>query len=143
MGPNEVIPQGVNPKSSSSMTANQPSLPYMPNWSLLNSNKIINDPLLHDHNLPPMPTKLPSNIPKFEGNPREYPTNHVPSFHMWFSSNSISKESIHLHLFQRTLTRSTTKGYVNQPHFSHSTFATLSNTFPSYFNIPLRYDTDT
>lgn len=70
-----------------------------------------------------MPTKLPLDIPKFEGNPGEDPTNHVRSFHMWCSSNSITEDSIYLHLFQCTLARVAAKWYVDQyftSHFPHT-----------------------
>jgi len=43
--------------------------------SLPNFSQLINNPLLHDPNWPAMPAKLPLDIPKFEGNPRENPRN--------------------------------------------------------------------
>ena len=39
------------------------------------------------------------------------------------------------------LTRDTEKWYVDQAYASHSTFATLSKAFFSYFKLPLHYDT--
>lgn len=62
------------------MTTNPPLIPYMAGLSLLDFSQLINDPLLHDHNWPYIPTKLPLDIPTFEVNPEEYPTNHVHSF---------------------------------------------------------------
>ena len=88
-----------------------------------------------------MPTKFPSYIIKFGGNLREYPTNHFFSFHMWFSSHSITDDSICLWLFQHTLIRAIAKWYVDQPKETHSTLATLTTTFISYFQLPLYYDT--
>ena len=88
-----------------------------------------------------MPTKLPSDIPKFEGLAGEDPTNHVRSFHMWCSSNSITDDSIRLRLFQRMLTGEASKWYVDQTASSHTTFATLARAFLSYFQLPPRYDT--
>ena len=90
-----------------------------------------------------MLTILPSDIPNFEGNPREDATNHVRSFHMGCSSNSIAEDSIRLHLFQCTLNGATTKWYVNQPRATHSTFSTLSKAFLAYFQLSLHYDTCT
>lgn len=88
-----------------------------------------------------MPTQIPLHIPKFEGNHPEDLTNHVHSFHMWCSSNSIIEDSIHVLLFQHTLTGVISKWYVNQPHASYSTFLTLYNSFLSYFQLPLQYET--
>jgi hypothetical protein len=56
-----------------------------------------------------IPTKLPSDIPMFEGKPREDPSNHIMYFHLCFSSNNIVEDSISLRLFQRTLTGPLTK----------------------------------
>jgi len=47
--------------------ANQPVLPYMAGFHLPDLTKLINDPIWHDTTWPNMPTKLPSDIPKFEG----------------------------------------------------------------------------
>jgi hypothetical protein len=50
-----------------------------------------------------MLTKLPSDIPNFEGRDGEDPSNHIMSFHLWCSYNSIIDDMIKLWLFQRTL----------------------------------------
>ena len=104
-------------------------------------DRLINDPIHHDASWPAMPTKLPSDIPKFEGLAGEYPSNHVRSFHMWCSSTSITNDSVGLQLFQRTLIGAGSKWYVDQPPSSHTTFATLARDFLFYFQLPLRYDT--
>jgi hypothetical protein len=52
------------------------------------------DPILHDPTWSNMPTKFPSDIPKFEGKPKEDPTNHIMSFHLWCSSNSIMEDYV-------------------------------------------------
>jgi hypothetical protein len=57
----------------------------------------------HDPTWPPVPTKLPLDIPKFEGKNGEDPGDHVTTFHLWCSSNSLKDDSIRLRLFQRTL----------------------------------------
>ena len=64
-----------------------PLLPYMAGLSLPDFSQLINDPIHHDPGWPAMPTKLPSNIPKFEGNVGEDPTNHVRSFHIGVCPN--------------------------------------------------------
>jgi hypothetical protein len=56
--------------------------------------------MCHDLTWPPIPTKLPSDIPKFEGKTGEDPGDHVTTFHLWCSSKSLNNDSIHLILFQ-------------------------------------------
>lgn len=90
-----------------------------------------------------MPNTLPSNIPKFEGNPREDHINYVRSFHMWHSSNSIIEDTIRLRLFQCMPTRDVAKWYVDKPESTHSNFVTLAKYFFTYFQLPLYYDTST
>lgn len=120
-----------NPTSgtSTSTVTPAPLVPFMDGLSLPNFIKIINYPLLHDPILSAMPTNLPFKIPKFEGNPGEYPSNHIHSFHIWCSSSFITEDSIHFHLFQHTLTVIVAKWYVDQPHASNSTFVTLTEYF--------------
>jgi hypothetical protein len=81
----------------------QPTLlmPYLASLNIPDLSKLTNDPILHDPTWPTMPTKLPSDIPKFEGKAGDDPTNHVMNFHLWCSSNSIMDDSIRLRLFQR------------------------------------------
>jgi hypothetical protein len=56
-------------------------------------SKLMNDPVRHDPSWPPIPTKLPSDIPKFEGNTGEDPGDHMTTFHLWCSSNSLNDDS--------------------------------------------------
>ena len=65
------------------------SLPFMASLNLPNLAWLTNDPILHHLEQPPMPTKLPSDIPKFEVKAGECPQNHIMSFHLWCSSNNI------------------------------------------------------
>jgi len=120
-----------------------PLLPFMLGLSLPDFSKLINNPIFDNLGLPTMPNNLPSYIPKFEGNAREDPTNHIHSFYMWCSSNSITDDSIHLWLFQCTLTRDAAMWYVDEAAASHSIFSTLAKEFLSYFQLPLCYDTGT
>ena len=70
---------------------------------------MLNDPIFHDSHQPPMPTKFPLDIPKFEGNPIKDPGDHVTTFNLWFSFNSLKDDSIQLCLFQCNLIRGAVK----------------------------------
>jgi hypothetical protein len=89
---------------------------------------------------PAMPTKLPSDIPKFEGKAGDDPANHVMTFHLWCSSNSIMEDSVRLRLFQRTLTGPSAKWYVEERSGSHATFESLAKAFLTFFQLPIRHD---
>jgi hypothetical protein len=52
-------------------------------------------------------------------------------------------DSIRLHLFQRTLTGSTTKWYIELLHASFHDFNSLSMSFLMHFQLPIRYETGT
>jgi hypothetical protein len=67
---------GANPPPNPSMT-------YLASHNIPDLTKLTNDPVLHDPTWLNMPTKLPSDIPKFEGKSGEDPTNHVMTFHLW------------------------------------------------------------
>jgi hypothetical protein len=77
---------GVNPPPP-------PQMPYLASFNILDLSKLTNDPILHNPTWPTRPTKLPSYIPKFEGKSGNDPANHVMTFHLWFSSNSITNNS--------------------------------------------------
>ena len=87
-----------------------------------------------------MPTKLPSDIPKFEGKAGEYPQNHIMMFHLWCSSNNIVDDSIRLRLFQRTLTGAASKWYIEIRQAKYPDFNSLTFMFLQYFQLPVRYD---
>ena len=87
-----------------------------------------------------MPTKLPSNIPKFEGKARECLQNHIMTFHIWCSSNSIVYDLIRLRLFQRTLTGVAAKWYIELPQAKYPDFNSLDFMFLQYFQLPDGYD---
>jgi hypothetical protein len=116
-------------------------MPYLASLNILDLTKLMNDPILHDATWPNMPTKLPPDIPKFEGKQGEDLTNHVMTFHLWCSSNNIMDDSIDLRLFQRTLTGSSAKWYVDEKSGSHVTFESLAKAFFSFFQLPVRHDT--
>jgi hypothetical protein len=74
----------------------QPKLPFLATLHLPDLTRLLNDPICHDPRWPPMPTKLPSDIPKFEAKPNEDPGDHVTTFHLWCSSNSLKDDSVQL-----------------------------------------------
>jgi hypothetical protein len=43
----------------------QPTLPFLATLHFPNLTRLLNDPICHDSCWPPMPTKLPSDIPNF------------------------------------------------------------------------------
>ena len=95
----------------------------------------------HQDFWPPMLTKLPSDIPKFEGKAGECPQNHIMTFHLlWCSSNSIVEDSIRMRLFQCTLTGATAKWYIELPQANYPDFNSLAFMFLQYFQLPIRYD---
>ena len=87
-----------------------------------------------------MPTKLPLDIPKFEGKAGECPQNHIMTFHLWCSSNSIVEDSIRLRLFQCTLTGAAAKSYIELPQAKYPDFNSLTFMFLQYFQLLIRYD---
>jgi hypothetical protein len=100
-------------------------LPFLATLDLPDLSRILNDPIRHSPQWPTISEKLPSDIPKFDGKPREDPNNHVMTFHLWCSSNSLMDDSIHLRLFKRTLTGSTAKWYIELPRGFFTNFEHL------------------
>ena len=91
----------------------QPRLPFLATLNLPDLSRLMNDPFSHNSAWPPIPNKLPSDIPKFEGKAVEDPGEHVTTFHLWCSSNSLHGDSICLRLFQRTLMGPVVKWYID------------------------------
>ena len=69
--------------------SNHPRLPFLVTLNLLDLSRLTNDPIAHDPAWSAVPAKLPSDIPKFEGKPGEDLSEHVTTFHLWCSSNSL------------------------------------------------------
>jgi hypothetical protein len=118
----------------------QLEMPYLASLNIPDLTKLTNDPILHDPRWPAMPTKLPSDILKFEGKAGDEPANHVMTFHLWCSSNNIMDDSIRLRLFQRTLTSPSAKWYVEEKLGSHTTFESLAKAFLTFFQLPIHHD---
>jgi hypothetical protein len=115
-------------------------MPFLASLNIPDLRKITNDPILHDHTWPAMLTKLPLDIPKFEGKAGDDPTNHVMTFYLWCSSNNIMDDSIRLRLFQRTLTGTSAKWYVDEKLGSHATFESLAKAFFTIFQLPICHE---
>jgi hypothetical protein len=118
-------------------------LPFIATLDLPDLSMILNDPIHNSPQWPAMPSKLPSDIPKFDGKVGEVPKNHVMTFHLWCSSNSLMDDSIRLCIFQRTLTGSAVKWYIELPQGFFSDFNTLAMAFLTHYQLPIRYDIGT
>ena len=105
--------------------------------------RLINDPIHRDPSWPAIPVKMPSDLPKFDGKPGEDPKNHVMTFHLWCSSNSLMDDSIHLRIIQRNLTGIATKWYIELPQHSVWDFNALAMAFLTHFQLPIRYEIGT
>ena len=97
-------------------------------------SRLTNDPVAHDSAWPAIPTKIPSDIPNFEGKPGEDPSKHVTTFH---------QDSIRLRLFQRTLTGPTAKWYIELPRGAFTLFDDLVMMFLNHFQLQVCYDVGT
>jgi hypothetical protein len=126
------LPTGLPPQSHQYPQVNR-QLPFLATLDLLNLSRILNDPIHHSPKWPVIPAKLPSDIPKFNNKVGEDPSNHVTTFHLWCSSNSLMDDSILLCLFQRTLTGSAVKWYIELPRGFFSDFNTLAMAFLTHY----------
>ena len=88
---------------------------------------------------------LPSflQIPKFKGKAGEDPGEHVTTFHLWCSSNSLTNDFVHLRLFQCTLRGPVVKRYIELPGGTYTTFDDHAMNFLNHFQLPVRYDVST
>ena len=120
-----------------------PRLPFLATLNLPDLSKLTNDPIRYSPGWPPVPTKMPSYIPKFEGKNGEDLADHITTFHLWCSSNSLIDDSIRLRLFQITLTRNATKWYIELTGGSFSTFGDLATMFLNHFQLHVHYDAGT
>ena len=109
----------------------------MATLDLPNLSRLINDPIHHDPSWPAIPVKMPSDIPKFDGQHSEDPKNHVMTFHLWCSSNSLMDGSIRLCLFQITLTGISTKWYIELPQHTFWDFNAVEMALLTHFQLPI------
>jgi hypothetical protein len=103
----------------------------------------MNDPLCHDLEWLPIPTKLPSYIPKFGGKSGEDQGDHVTTFHLWCLSNSLNDDYVHLILFQSTHMGVSTKWYIELSGGTYLNFNELVLVFLNLFQLPVRNDVGT
>jgi hypothetical protein len=73
----------------------QPRLPFLAMLNLSDLSKLMNYHVCHNPLWPLFPTKLPLDIPKFEGKTGEDLGDHVTTFHLWCSSNSLKPTNLH------------------------------------------------
>jgi hypothetical protein len=133
---------GIPPQSHQYPHVNR-QLPFLATLDLPELSRILNDLILYSPHWPVIPAKLPSDILKFDGKSREDPNNHVMTFHLWCSSKSLMDDSIHLRIFQRTLTGSTAKWYIELPRGFFTYFNTLAMDFLMHYQLPIHYETRT
>ena len=69
-------------------------LPFVATFELPNLNWLTNDTIKYAPWWLVISHKLPSDIPKFNGNPGEDPSTHVMTYHLWCSSNSLNDDSV-------------------------------------------------
>jgi hypothetical protein len=121
----------------------QPKLPFLATLHLPDLTRLLNDPICHNLRWPPMPTKFPSDIPKFEAKPNKDLGDHVTTLHLWCSSNSLKDDSVQLRLFQCTLIGSAAKWYIELDRSQYFSFGELAMAFLNHFQLPVRYDVGT
>jgi hypothetical protein len=118
----------------------QPKLPFLSMLNFPYLSRLMNDLVHHDPSCPPVLTKLPLYILKFEGNTGEDPSDQVTIFHLWCSSNSFNDDSIHLILFRRTVTGVSTKWYIELPGGTYSNFNQMVLVFLNHFQLSIHYN---
>jgi len=90
-------------------------LPLLDTLELSDVSHLTNNLILHSSYWPLVPSKIPSDFPKFDGKAKEDPQAHEMTYHLYCSSNLYVDDSIRLHLFQRTLTGAAVKWYIDLP----------------------------
>jgi hypothetical protein len=134
------LPTGLPPQIHQYPQVNR-QLPFLATLDFPDLSRILNDPIRHSPQWPVILANLPSDIPKLDDKVGEDSNNHVMNFHLWCSSNSLMDDSIRLRLFQRTLTGSAAKWYIELPQSFFSDFNTLAMVFLTHYLLPIRYDT--
>jgi hypothetical protein len=118
----------------------QPRIPFLATLNLPDLSKLMNELVSHDPSWTPVLTKLPSDIPKFEGKNGEDLGDHVTTFHLWCSSNSLNYDSIRLQLFQCILIGVASQWYIEIPRGTYGSFHQLVIAFLNHFQLLIRYD---
>jgi hypothetical protein len=118
----------------------QPRLPFLAMLNFPYLSILMNDLVHHDLTWPPIPTKIPLDIPKFEGNIGEDHGDDATTFHLWCFSNSLNDDSIHLILFQCTLTGVGAKWYIEIPGGTYGNFNYIFLVFLNHFQLLVHYN---
>jgi hypothetical protein len=111
----------------------QPRFPFLDTLNMIDLSKLMNEIMSHNPTCPPVPTELHLDIPKFEGKNGDDHGDHITTFHVWFSSNSINDNSIRLRLFQHTFIGLVVKWYTEIPRGAYGVFSQLVIIFLNQF----------
>lgn len=112
--------------------------PFLAMLELLDVSRLMNDPIIHLPYWPLVQIKISSDCPKFEGKAKEDPQTHMMTYHLSCSSNSYVNDSIYLQLFQRNVTGTAVKWYIELPQGTYGDFNSLAMAFLNHFQ--LRFD---
>ena len=118
-------------------------LPFLATLELPDLSKLTNDPIRHHPAWPPVPVKIPTDIPKFDGKTGEDPANHITTYHLWCVSNSFLDDSFRLWLFPQTLTGNVAKWFIELSSTSFFNFQSLVIAFLPHFQLPIQYEMGT
>jgi hypothetical protein len=116
-------------------------LPFLVTSDLIDLSCFTNNPILHNQLCLNIPIKLPYNIPKFNGNPKEGPLMHIMTYHLWCLHNSLMDDITRLHIIYRTLTRSVVIWYIELKGTSYNRFNDLDMDFLMHFLLSTEYKT--
>ena len=78
-------------------------MPFLAILDISDLYKLKNDPIYHNLLWLPIPHKIPTDIPKFEGKQGEDPGTHITTYHLWCVTNSMVDDSIRLCVFPTPL----------------------------------------
>jgi hypothetical protein len=96
-------PQGSIETSNTSPTSqysfDHMSLPFLVTLDFPDLSRFTNDPIAHNPSWSTMPSKLPSDIPKFDDKLGEDPSTYIMTYHLWCSSNPLMNDCVRLLLF--------------------------------------------
>lgn len=88
-------PSGLNmPLSLDHNPYSITQFPFLATLELPNLRRFTNDPVQHHLAWPTILVKLPKDIPKLDGKPREDLKTHITTYHMWCISNSLLDDII-------------------------------------------------
>jgi hypothetical protein len=109
------------------------SFPFLATLDFPNLLYFTNEIISHKHSWLVIHVKLPSDMPKFNGNLGEYPSTHIMTYHLWCSSNSLMDDRVRLCIFQRSMTGSATKWYIDLKSASFNNFKDFEMAFLMHY----------